>query len=188
MSYVPPPRALSGCACRGCGKGALGADTTTLDPTQVRAIGAPAGTDPALYLRAQLNRYTIAGGASTAQSPIAADALPLTNTIDATAASRALFVLGRRAGDANQTYKDAATAALMTTYAGAWRNPIGYVSSNLPAVIDVVRLYGDKLGLPAAKGVPSMIGGFTMTTEKLVLLGAAAIAAYTMFGKRRRSR
>ena len=189
MSYVPPPQGLAGCACRGCGRGALGADTPTVDPTQVRAIGAPTGTDPALYLRAQLNRYTIAGGAPPAAIPIAVNALPLTTTIDDTTAQRALFVLRRRAADANQTYNDAATKALIATYGAAWANPVGYVNANLPMVIDVVRLYGDKLGLPAAKGVPSIIGGFELTPERALLIGAAAIAAYTIFGgKRRRSR
>jgi hypothetical protein len=185
MTYHRSARADLGCACRGCGKGALGG---IVDPTQIKAIGAPVGIDPALYLRAQLNRYTVAGGATTAQSPIAPDALPLVPSIDATTAARALFVLGRRAGDAAQTYKDAATTALLATYGAAWGDPIGYVTSNLPAVIDVVRLYADKQGLPAAKGVPSIVGGFELTTERVVLLGGAAIAAYYLFGKRRRRR
>ncbi len=188
MTYHPRARAELGCACRGCGTGALGAIS---DPTQVSTIGAPSGVDPALYLRAQLNRYTIAGGASTAQSPIAADALPLTTTIDATTAARALFVLGRRAGDARMTYaftKDPAIDALLATYSAAWKDPVGYVTANLPAVIDVVRLYADKIGLPAAKGVPTIIGGFELTPQRVALLGGAAIAAYYLFGKRRRRR
>lgn len=180
MTYVPQSE-LGGCACRGCGKGALG-DV----PAAANVIGAPSGTDPALYLRAQLNRYTIAGGATTAQSPIAADALPLTTTIDDTTAQRALFVLGRRAGAVNQTYQDAATKALLATYASAWSNPVGYVTKNLAAVIDVVRLYADKVGLPPAKGVPQIGAPFAMTTERMVLVGAAAIAAYHLFFKRRR--
>lgn len=169
-----------GTCCSGCaGMGDVA------DPTQIRAIGAPSGVDPALYLRAQLNRYTTAGGASLEQSPIAPDALPLTTTIDAATASRALFVLGRRAGDAAQTFSDPATKALMLTYATAWSNPVGYVTANLPAVIDVVRLYADKKGLPAAKGVPTIIGGVAVTPDKLLVVGGV-VAAYYLFVKRRR--
>lgn len=183
MPYVRTHAELGGCACRGCGKGALG---DIVDPTQVKAIGAPTGTDPALYLRAQLNRYTIAGGAPATNFQIAPDALPLTTTIDLPTASRALFVLGRRAGAAYKQFpQDPATKALLATYANAWVDPIGYVTKNLSAVIDVVRLFADLLGLPAAKGVPSMIGGFAMTKERVVLIGAAAFAAYHLFYKRR---
>ena len=178
MPYVRTQAELGDCACRGCGKAAFG---------DVSAIGAPSGTDPALYLRAQLNRYTIAGGAPATNFQIAPDALPLTTTIDAATASRALFVLGRRAGAAYKQFpQDAATKALLSTYATAWANPIGYVTTNLMAVIDVVRLFADLLGLPPAKGVPQMVGGFAMTTERMVLVGAAAFAAYHLFVKRRR--
>lgn len=144
---------MSGLGCAGCGGrcGGLGA-TEIVDPTQVRAIGAPVGTDPAVYLRAHLNRYTAAAGA-----PIGwrnwPTMLPLVAAIDAETASRAMWVISRRAGAASLAFSDAATKDLLKTVGQGWANPIGYITTNLPSVIDVVRLYGDANGLPAAIGV-----------------------------------
>lgn len=183
MTYHPTQSASLGRGCRGCGGGAFG-DAAIVDPTQVKAIGAPFGVDPALYLRAHLNRYTAAGGAPP-QLQADTTLLPLTTTIDADTASRALWVLFKRAAAANQNFGDLASKTLLATIGNAWVNPVGYVTTNLPAVIDVVRLYGDANGLAPAKGVPQMSSG-AIGIEKVALIGGAAIAAYFLFIKKRR--
>lgn len=181
MSYHPTQAASLGCACRGCGKGALG---DTVDPTQVRAVGAPIGTDPALYLRAHLNRYTAAQGAPL-QLQVATAPLPLTTSIDDATANRAVWVLEWRAAAANKNFGDLASKTLVATIGNAWVNPVRYVTTNLPAVIDVVRLYGDANGLAPAKGVPQVSSG-GMSTEKIAIVAGGALAIYFLFVKKRR--
>lgn len=190
MTYLRPQAALSGCACRGKG-GALGSDGLgslgdVVDPTQVQAIGAPAGIDPVAYLIAHLNRYTAAAGAPIAFQ-IASSPLPISSVVNGDIASRALWVLTRRAGAANLASADPATRALMTTVGQAWVNPAGYVRANLPAVIDVVRLFADLNALPKAVGVPQIDTTWADMKTPAIVVGILG-AAYLMLGKRGRRR
>lgn len=184
-----------GCGCRG--KGGCGPQLSVGMPLVVSlgatdassigsAVGAPKGINPALYLRAQLNRFTAAGGAPY-QFQFATSPLPLTTVLDAEVASRALFVLNMRAGYAQTMAADPATAALLRTYASAWSNPLGYVTANLALVTDVVRLFADSQKLPAAKGVPQYvkIPGLGDVRQETVVI-AGAVAALIYFTRRRR--
>lgn len=152
-----------------------------------KAVGAPKGVNPALYLRAQLNRFTAAGGAPFAFQ-YATTPLPLTSSLDAETASRALFVLNMRAGYAQTILPDPATKAILATYASAWKNPLAYVTENLAAVTDVVRLFADSQRIPAAVGVPKYIKVPIVgdLPESTVLVGGIALAAAIYFGRRRR--
>jgi len=164
MSFIRPQAVLSGCECRGKG-GAMG---DLVDPTAISATGAPSGVDPIVFLRAHLNRYTAAGGAPIAFQ-IAPTPLPVIGGLDGDVASRALWVLTRRAGAADMAYADASTKALIKTVGSAWANPVAYVAKNLAAVTDVVRLYGDQNRLADAKGVPSMGPSLPISTPVLVV-------------------
>lgn len=167
--------AYGGACCSACATGktcAMG-DTSSI----AGVTGAPKGTNPALYLRAQLNRFTAAGGAPYAFQ-YASTPLPLTNTLDADVASRALWVLNMRAGYAAVLAPDPATTELLKTYANAWKNPLAYVTDNLAAVTDVVRLFADAQKIPAATGVPKIvripvIGDVSETT---LLVGGGLLA------------
>lgn len=152
--------------------------------------GAPKSVDAGLYLRAQLNRFTAAGGAPL-QLRFATNPLPLVaGPVDADTANRALFVINMRAGYASAQQPSEATQKLLATYGSAWSNPVGYVTANLPIVTDVVRLFADSQNIPAAKGVPTFISipfvGEVSTTTALA--GAAALAGAIYLTRRRRRR
>lgn len=190
MTYLRSPASVSGCACRSKATGlsgvmeALGA---ILDPTQIKAIGAPSGVDPVVYLRAQLNRYTAQAGAPIAFQ-YATTQLPLTSSLDGDVAARALWILNMRAGYASTMTADPATAALLQTYGSAWSNPVAYVEKNLSAVIDVVRLFGDSKGLPKAVGVAetSIIGD--LSPQKIAIAGGLAVVGYLVLTRKKRGR
>lgn len=156
------------------------------DPSSIGiATGAPKSTNPVLYLRAQLNRFTASGGAP-AQFQYATSPLALTTMMDAEVASRAIWILNMRAGYAQTLAPDPATKELLKTYASAWRDPVGYVTANLSLVTDVVRLFADSQRIPAAKGIATyvkipMLGD----VRQEVVIGAAAIAAILYFRGRR---
>lgn len=162
-----------GCAC------SLGAVDGTAG-----VIGAPASVPPAIYLRAHLNRYTAAGGAPI-EHRIAPDVLPLVDAIDNDTAIRALSVLGRRAGAAAKLYTDPATQALLRTIGQAYANPVGYVRTNLPMVIDVVRMFGDTLGLPPAVGIADP---YVKKSNEKTLIAVGAVAVGLLLISSRRSK
>lgn len=167
-----------GCGCGCKGAGGCGPRASLGDTASIGTIaGAPKGVDPIVYLRAQLNRFTAAGGAPYAFQYATAP-LQLTPVMDATVAQRALFVLSMRAGYAATMAADPATSSLLATYAQAWTNPTGYVTANLALVTDVVRLFADSQRIPAATGIPRYVTlPLVGDVRQEVVVGAAALAA-----------
>lgn len=169
----------------GCGCASLGDDITSV----TRPTGSPKPVDPIVYLKAHLNRYTLAGGAPPQTPPIATTELSLTPVLDNETATRAVWVVNLRAANAKLASPDPSTDQMLKQASQAWNNPTQYVQTNLPWVTDVVRLYGDSLHLPKAKGVPVYVKVPVIgeVSEQTLLVGAgAALAIYFLTKKRRR--
>lgn len=139
----------------------------------IAASSLPSSTEK---LQRQLNRYTLEGGAPI-QLRVAPTPLAITGTLDADTAKRAVWIMQMRAGMAHIQWNDGATKQLLDEAVGAWSDPQGFVTKHLDRITQIVKLFGDKMGVPPAKGI---MPGLTPT----IIAGALTLGALAfMFRK-----
>lgn len=131
-------------------------------------------------LQQQVNRYTQDGGAPI-QLRIGTAPVPVTGELDAQTATRALWIMQLRAGTVALAWEDVASKQLVDEAMKAWSDPAAFVRTNLARVTQVLKLFADKSGIPAAKG--GLLPGLTPT---MIAGGLAAAALLFIFrgGKR----
>lgn len=123
-------------------------------------------------LQRQINRYTLDGGAPV-ELRVGASPLPVTGMVDTQTATRALWIMQRRAGQANIEWGDGASKEILAEAMNAWGSPVTFVTKNLSRVIQIVKLYADKNGIPGPRGT---LAGMTPTVVAAGLaLGALVL-------------
>lgn len=129
--------------------GALGSladadPSTTIKNATAQGVGAPSGVDPIAFLKAQVNRFSAAAGGP---GPVIGDVMmPVDGNVDKELLSRTAQILAAT-GDLNSSFVSAAVTVLPFddgTYLRQFQNEI----------IDRVRQFADRRGMPAAAGLP----------------------------------
>jgi len=130
-------------------------------------------------LQQQINRYTMDGGAPV-ELRVGTAPIAVSGELDANAATRALWIMQLRAGKAALAWDDVASKQLVDEAMKAWGDPVAFVRQNMARVTQILKLFGDKMGVPAAKGLP--IG----LTPTMIAGGLTAVALLVIFrgGKR----
>jgi hypothetical protein len=142
------------------------------------ASSSSTASDNVKKLQQQLNRYTQAGGAPL-NLLVAPQPLQLTGVLDRDTAQRAVWIMAYRAGAADLQWHDQDSQKLITEAQNAWGDPIAFVNKNLSRVTQVVQVFADKSGIPAAKG--GILPGMTPT---LIVGGLVAGALLFMRGRK----
>lgn len=179
MSYLSSPyRASRVPGARGMGalEQALGdaaAEIGKLVPTSSLS-----GADAIRELQRQVNRYTLAGGAPI-NLRFGTEPVPVTGALDDVTITRAITIMQLRAGMAHIQWNDGATKELLDEVRSAWSAPRAFVTKNINRLIDIIKLFGDKMHVPPAKGAVS--------TKTMGALAVAALGVlYVVTRKKRR--
>lgn len=166
MSYLGSPRSRRSSRLVGYG-GALGALPS--------GVSAPITGDPVKALIQQVNRF--APPAPPAYAIIAAPFPLATGAVTLDVATAAMLILQRSALD--PTMSGIGSVAVVAGIAIGMLDPVGYVTSNIAAVISTIQLYGDSVGLPSAGG-----DLMSMITSPMGLAVMAIAAAYLIMRKK----
>lgn len=140
-------------------------------------------SDPVAALIAQVNRFGPSAPSTFryigATYPLATGKVPYDVALSAT------FIVHRRAQDAVIQFGDAASRTLLTRASAGMKDPVGYITSNLGEATQVIKTYGDSVGLPAAGGFDKLkIFGVPASTLAIGAGGLVALA-YIFLGRKR---
>lgn len=163
--------------------------SATFDPSAITTVGQ--GVAPEVMLRAQLNRFADpnAGALFLFPTPTATTGAPDTDVasrVEAVLTSYASSPLYATATASSQAAIGKLIGTVASDIIGPPPTPPGtFTAANIAQLTSIVSGYADVNNLPA----PSILGtlaGIDQTT--IILLGAAALAAYVYFTKSKKPR
>lgn len=134
---------------------------------------AAVAVDPVAILAAQVNRF---GASAPAAYRFATTPFLDSGNLSPALALTALTIYQRRAADAYTQIPDTGSQALLEAANQAFSAPVPFVMGHIADVAQVIRAFGDMLGLPPAPGDPAP----GMDTTTLALAAAAVLAIWWM--------
>jgi predicted alpha/beta-hydrolase family hydrolase len=161
------------------GVGWAGLGDAAQDLKSIVSTSSLTGEDAVRFLQRQVNRYTLDGGAPV-HLRIGAAPVAVTGALDDNTVTRAVWIMQMRAGMAHIQWNDNASAELLRDAMAAWTNPRQFVVNNMNKVIDTLKLFGDKNGIPGAKS----LAGLTPTMIAAGLTAAALVVVFATGRKR----